>query len=142
MCTAGSKVNHWVEKVIVTPPAESPPTEAFSTEMNCTIAPPAPQNKKILKEIKTKTEIRRTETESSNQKGHFALFVLKTRQWNDVCPILWGAERTQKEDTKLEKYLKIEDESLQRQQEAPDNKKKKIQSLNKTPEISILGKAI
>ena len=46
------------------------------------------------KEIKTKTDVRRTEIQSSNQKGHFAQFVLKRRQRNDVSQILWETERT------------------------------------------------
>ena len=47
-----------------------PPLNLFS--MNWVVLYLSPQKKKILKEIKTKTEVRRTESKSSKQKGRFA----------------------------------------------------------------------
>ena len=75
-----------------------PPLNLFS--MNWVVLYLSPQKKKILKEIKTKTEVRRTESKSSKQKGRFAQVVLKTRKRNDVSQILRGAERTHKKETK------------------------------------------
>ena len=79
----------------------------------------SPQKKKILKEIKTKTEVRKTESKSSNQKGRFAQFVLKTRQRNDVSQIIRWAERTQKEETKSWKMSQDCREKLSKTAERP-----------------------
>ena len=50
-------------------------------------------------------------------------------------------EHTKKKQN-LEKYLKVAEKNFQRQQKARNNKKKKIQSSNKTSKNSVTRKAI